>query len=287
MKRNLALLAVLGVASGTALGQMGAAHAGHDDALLATGLSGGTALVRLVVQDDGVEKIGRPVPLSGLTLDTRLVGIDVRPNGGALYGLGDRGGVYTLDRVTGSATKVATLDQTLSGSSFDIDFNPTVDRLRIISDTGQNLRANVDTGATLVDGTLNYPVDGGTGPAAQGVSGAAYTNSDNSAATGTQLFYLDTVRDTLVTTSAPNAGSLTTVRPLGVDASGDAGFDIQSTVDPATGATTANAAFAVLRVKGKQVAYRVDLGVDGPRLQKLGNLPGGLPITDVAVLAGQ
>jgi hypothetical protein len=46
------------------------------------------------------------------------------------------------------------MDVPLDGTFFGVDFNPTVDRLRVISDTGQNLRVNVDTGAEFRDTSL-------------------------------------------------------------------------------------------------------------------------------------
>ena len=88
----------------------------------------------------------RSGPVTGLTGDTALVGIDFRPATGALVGLGNQGGIYTIDPATGVATNRVQLSEALSGTSFGVDFNPTVDRLRIVSDTGQNLRANLDTG---------------------------------------------------------------------------------------------------------------------------------------------
>ena len=36
-------------------------------------------------------------------------------------------------------------------ATFGVDFNPVPDRLRVVSNTGQNLRINVDTGATTTD----------------------------------------------------------------------------------------------------------------------------------------
>jgi hypothetical protein len=93
-------------------------------------------------QDDepgNARDIGR---INGLAGDARLVGIDYRPatgnNGsqGVLYGLGNAGGVYTIDSGA-RATKVSQLSVALEGSSFGVDFNPAVDRLRIISDTGR------------------------------------------------------------------------------------------------------------------------------------------------------
>ena len=65
--------------------------------------------------------------------------------------------MYTIDADTAVATLVSRINQPLQGTSFGVDFNPTVDRLRIISDTGQNLRTNVADGSTNVDGTLNIP----------------------------------------------------------------------------------------------------------------------------------
>ncbi len=44
--------------------------------------------------------------------------------------------------------------RTLSGTEFGIDFNPLADRLRVVSDTGQNLRIDVDSGATITDTAL-------------------------------------------------------------------------------------------------------------------------------------
>jgi len=101
--------------------------------------------------------------IRGLVQDTKLVGIDYRPASGSdgdngdLYGLGDKGGVYVISDDNAQATLRTRLTVALSGASFGVDFNPAVDRLRVISDTGQNLRVNVDTGETLVDGTLGYP----------------------------------------------------------------------------------------------------------------------------------
>ena len=67
-------------------------------------------------------------------------------------------------------------------------------RLRIISDTGQNLAHNVNLGGTTaVNTVLNYPALVNGNPAL-GVTGAAYTNNDLSDTTGTTLFDIDTVR---------------------------------------------------------------------------------------------
>ena len=95
--------------------------------------------------------------VSGLVTDTALVGIDYRVQNGKLYGVGNAGGVYTLDTGNAAATLVNRLTVALTGTSFGVDFNPVADRLRIVGDDGQNLRHNVNVGGvTLVDGALNY-----------------------------------------------------------------------------------------------------------------------------------
>jgi len=85
--------------------------------------------------------IGR---VKGLAGDTSLVGIDYRVQDGGLYGVGNAGGIYTLGTADAAATKVGQLTVALSGTSFGVDFNPAANRLRVVSDTDQNLRHNLD-----------------------------------------------------------------------------------------------------------------------------------------------
>jgi hypothetical protein len=198
-----------------------------------------------------------------------LVGIDVRgpfvdamgmsngvPAAGTIYGVGDAGGVYSIDVSDGTAvaTKRTQLDQALSGTSFGVDFNPTVDRLRIVSDTGQNLRANVDTGETIVDGALNT-----LGTPTSGIVAAAYTNNDTDPATGTTLYVLDAATDQLTLQSPPNAGGLSPVGALGVDTSSNAGFDIYSEVGRSGELTSTRdlTAWATLEVDGVTGLYEL------------------------------
>lgn len=191
--------------------------------------------------------------ISGLTTDTNLVGIDFRPATGELYGLGNAGGLYTLNLANAKATLRARLNVALSGSAFGVDFNPTVDRLRIISDDGQNLRVNVDDGITLVDGTLAYT----PGTPAPGIAGAAYTNNDTDANTATTLYDLDATLDQVVIQSPANSGQLAATGKLTVDATTAIGFDIYSTVRDGT--TEDVRALASLAVNGQTNFYRISL----------------------------
>ncbi len=202
---------------------------------------------------DDADKIGK---VRGLDGDDSLVGIDYRPATGDLYGVGNSGGVYTIDDGNGRATLVSRLSVALQGTSFGVDFNPAVDRLRIVSDTGQNLRDNVDAnGDTLVDGTLTYP--GPPAATALGVGAAAYTNNDADVNTATTLFDIDSTMDQTVIQSPANAGLLAATGKLGVDAEAQSGFDIYSTVRDGT--TVDVEGYAALSVGGQDGFYEVDL----------------------------
>ncbi|KQQ04192.1 hypothetical protein ASG06_07720 [Rathayibacter sp. Leaf185] len=189
---------------------------------------GGDKLVQFNPLKPG--KITGSVAVTGLTGgDTALVGIDYRVQDGNLYGVGDNpasAGVYSVNASTGVATQVTRLSVALSGTTFGVDFNPAANALRVVSDTGQNLRQPFATpgAATVADGALSYAA-----PAvATGVNGAAYTNNDLDPNTATTLFVLDTALDQVAIQSPANAGSLAPTGKLGVDAAGATGFDIYS-----------------------------------------------------------
>ena len=215
-----------------------------------------TADQRLICFDerrpDRASAIGSVVGLDG---DTALVGVDYRPATGELFGLGNAGGLYVLDPESAGATKRAQLNVALAGASFGVDFNPTVDRLRVVSDTGQNLRVNPDTGATTVDGALN---DGAAPPVTLlGITGAAYTNNDGDPGTATTLFDADTARDRIAIQAPPNAGTQNPTGGLRVDSGLGVGFDIHSTL---RGGTTVEVrALASLPVGGGVGLFGIDL----------------------------
>ncbi|MGI9067643.1 MAG: DUF4394 domain-containing protein [Pyrinomonadaceae bacterium] len=197
--------------------------------------------------------------VSGLITDTRLVGIDFRPatgndgDGGDLYGLGNAGGVYTINVDTAQATLRSRLNVALSGNFFGVDFNPVVDRLRVTSDNGQNLRANVDTGATIVDGTLNYAPS----VTANGIAGSAYTNNDADPNTATTLYAADSLLDQIAIQAPPNAGTLNATGKLTVDTTPVIGFDIYSTIR--NNSTVDIRGLASLTTGGQARFYRITL----------------------------
>ena len=193
------------------------------------GLTSGNVLVRFNASNPGtLTTVGA---VTGLQGGENLLGIDFRPATGQLYALGSTSRVYTINLTTGAATSIGVLSTALSGTNFGFDFNPTVDRIRIVSNTGQNLRVNPDTAVAIVDGAIN-------GAAAQPTA-AAYTNNFNGATT-TALYDIDATTDMLYQQNPANSGTLIAVGPLGVDFSAVNGFDYFSGNNTAYAATANN-----------------------------------------------
>lgn len=232
-------------------------------------------------------------PITGLGAGETIIGIDGRPANGLLYVLtrnaSNVGRLYTLNRATAVATLVATLtadpaDTTapftaLNGTRFGVDFNPVPDRLRVVSDTDQNLRINPVNGLTTTDGPLAFDTDtDGTGPdtgdanagANPNIVGSGYTNNF-AGATTTTLYDIDSTLNILTTQNPPNSGTLNTTGALGVDTTDLVGFDI----------TRTNEAFAVLDVGAVSELYSINLASGAASL--IGAVGGNPDIVGIAV----
>jgi hypothetical protein len=214
---------------------------------------------------DAPATIRTSVAVSGLQSAENLLGIDFRPTDGLLYAVGSSGRIYTINTATGAATVKSTLSAdatdttlpftSLAGTDFGVDFNPVADRLRVVSNTGQSLRINVDSGATTTDGAIN----GGT---ANAVTASAYTNSFAGTAS-TTLYALDATNDTLYVQNPPNNGTLSLPVALGVDGGAANGMDI----DAAT-----NTAYAVMKVGDTRNLYAINLAATSAPATGLGAL---------------
>jgi Domain of unknown function (DUF4394) len=284
------VLAVPAVANGRVLGDLYSSGDDTADArrsgrsLNAVGLTTDGRLVRFSTDTPGrTRNIGKVQ--KGLSGDQSLIGIDYRVQDGKLYGVGNNGGIYTLSDADASATRVGQLTVALMGTTFGVDFNPAANRLRVISDAGQNLRHNIDdatatmpplAGMTQPDGTLTIPP--ATTPAA-GVTGAAYTNNDLDANTVTTLFDIDTVNDTVVVQSPANAGLLAPAGKLQVDAGTSVGFDIYSR--NRFGVTQGNTGYATVSVLGRYSFFQVNL-LTG-KLSRIGGFRADTQVMDLAI----
>ncbi len=222
------------------------------------------------------------VNITGVAAAETLVGFDTRPATGELFALGynattDSATLYVINPTTGAAAaKLPSIKLTGLGVNAAMDFNPTVDRIRLIGKTGKNFRLNPNNGAiAATDGDLKYAttdVNAGKTPA---VTACAYTNS-YIASTATQLLNFDETQRVLVLQNPPNDGFLNTITGfLGISATANiADLDIYNNPN-----TFAQTAFAVVR--SGSVDSLLTLNLTNGSLTAAGVI--GAPVVDIAV----
>ncbi|HET6409644.1 MAG TPA: DUF4394 domain-containing protein [Chthoniobacteraceae bacterium] len=193
------------------------------------------------------------VPITGLGAAQTLRGIDFRPATGELYGIAATTGsaansvafTYIIDRVTGVATLVGQTATAIAGWAdvpTGMDFNPTVDRIRVVNTNDENFRVNPTNAALAGNDTDLTPA------ATSDIIGEAYDRSFVGGGLAT-LFGINRADGTLVLqggvdgSPSPNGGVITSVGPLGLtlNAVNDGGFDIASDSGIAYAALTSSA----------------------------------------------
>lgn len=245
------------------------------------GLTSSDGLVRFNSATPGTAVILGPV--TGLGSNENVLAIDFRPKTQALYALTRNtvsgvGALYVIDRQTAVATLVAALSDginpyVLDNARHGIDFNPVVDRLRVVNVNGKNLRIVPDTGVVIIDTPLAFAAGDDNVAATPNIVGAAYTNDYQGAKT-TALYEVDSGVDVLAYLPTPNGGTLYTVGLLGADGTNLLGFDTLAT-------STGDVAYATMFVGGTVQLRLVDLvsGTTGVIGAIVGN-----NVADIAVL---
>ena len=237
------LRATLGV-----LGVLGAAAFSSSAQAIPLVATQGTSLSRF---DSGALGSVTTVPVTGLQAGETLVGIDYRPADAQIYGIGSTSRIYRLNVLTGAATQIGTAGQfTLNGTAWGTDVNPVTDRIRLVSNTEQNLRLNP------ADGTLTG-MDSALNPAGNVVA-AAYSNNF-AGATTTTLYDIDSAAGSLKTQNPPDSGTLATVGSLGLGTNLNEaiGFDI---------AGENGIAYATITTGGISRLYTLNLATGGVTL---------------------
>ncbi len=185
--------------------------------------NGGTSLVRFQSDDPANATIVADFSGDAAFLDA----IDFRPATWELYGYLDSADAYfTVNLGTGQLTQVSSTAVGATTNTFQLgmDFNPTIDRLRVVTDSGQNIVYNPNTGTASAFTSLFY----GDGDINEGMNAAIIDNaySQNFAgSTATVQYAIDYGMNTLVTLGN-NTGVLATVGELGVDTDIYTGLDI-------------------------------------------------------------
>jgi hypothetical protein len=253
-----------------------------------------TASHRLITFNAGQpQKILSKKPLGGLAPDESIVGIDYRVARGQLYALSDRGRLFRITPATGALEPVgvvAGLD--LRGKRVGFDVNPAVDRIRVVTEDGVNLRLHPDTGAQIdgdasaagvqPDTPLAYAAGDTNAGSPARVVAAAYTYDKTDRKTTTS-FALDAAYGTLVTQGSregataavsPNTGRLATVGPLKVPTFSEASFDIGD---------VSNEPFAALAATGEREPRWYSVSLVTGAATFIGTVRSGEPLRGIAI----
>ncbi|WP_375434528.1 DUF4394 domain-containing protein [uncultured Hymenobacter sp.] len=292
-----------GVALGTLLtGAVALPTAAQTIYGLGTGtVTGTSALVSFSATTPGT--LLGTLPITGVTSGQTIVGMDFRPNTGQLFAMGYDGTttgansqLYTLDLTTGAATSIGAAIRLELGDAtarIGFDFNPTVDRIRVVSSTiiaagntttRNNYRLNPNNGAiAATDTNLAYATGDANASATPGVGAVAYTNS-YIGGTATVLYDIDETASRLLTQNPPNNGTLNTVGTIPTSTTGTGqNTDLDIYYNATSGANTAYLSTSVSGVAGfSATLYTLDLATAAST--SVGVIGSGLiDVRDIAV----
>jgi len=240
-------------------------------------LFGMTAANQLVVFDSvNPDVVLRAIPLSGFAAANEVItDIDVRPATGGLYGHSNLGRIYLINPLSGFMIPIGNANP-LSAANLGFDFDPKADRIRILSNKGENVVFEPSLGALVNTGTpLSYALGDRSQGAAPRITGSAFFN-DVPNATFRSLFAIDHVENALVHVgqASLNDGILTTIGRLGFDVTNRVGFDI---------APISNVAFASLQNSAEGFSRLYWLNYGNGHATEIGRIGRGILLNDIAV----
>lgn len=231
--------------------------------------------------------------LRGLKPGEQVLGIDFRVARNQLYLLASSGQLYRVKVDSAQLEPVGEPQPLPNGGAgeWGFDFNPAVDRIRLVNSHGANLRRHPDSGAqvdgdpnqagTQGDGTLQFDAaDRHAGQRAEVVA-AGYTYNKNDEKLTTN-YAIDAARGLLLMQGSregvqppvsPNSGRLFTVGALGIKPFMRAQFDISD---------VRNIAYLAVDGQGAgDVLFQVDLG--SGKASRIGPLVGGAVLRGMAI----
>jgi hypothetical protein len=256
-----------------------------------------TAQMELLrVRADQPQQVLERRALSGLAAGERISGLDYRVSRGVLYALADSGRLYTVDTQQARLLPVvaaAPANWPVQGQVIDIDFNPTVDRVRVISSTGQSLRLHPETNAVVdsqpdqaglqIDGALRYVAGDPQAGQAPNVAGVGYTYNKTNEKITTN-YVIDRSAGTLammgsaegaVPMVSPNTGQLKTVGSLGLTGALESAYlDISD---------VSNTPLLAARTVGSTSTRLYQLNLQSGRAQEIGVIGRGEALLGMAI----
>jgi hypothetical protein len=219
-----ALTAVLTATAPAAQAQTAYAIANGGSTLISFNVANPTAILSSVTINIGGSTV---INIGGQPTLVGLDGIDFRPATGQLYGYSDTTDtLYTVDTTTGGLTALpGAVEGTTNSNLVGFDFNPVVDRIRVVTPAAAAGGAGGAESVVLTP-TSSAPFSTGPGltysagdPGASSPFGvqvieAAYTNNFAGAAS-TTLYGIDYGTSSLVTINV-TTGAVSTVGSLGI-----------------------------------------------------------------------
>lgn len=273
---------------------------GHTQAQTLIALTSAGSLVQIA--DASMPSMAAaPIAITGIALGQSVVGIDYRPNTGELYALGynnilpvANAQLYVVNATSGAATAIGTsITLALGTGGIGFDFNPTVDRIRVVAENGANYRLHPTTGAVVAtDGSLAYATTDPNASVTPAIAACAYTNS-YIGSEATTLFDYDKTLNIVASQIPPNNGTLNTIGSSGIVVATTAnliGMDIY--FNPTT---KSNMAYLNAKVAGSNNLYQINttsgvsslLGTIGTGMEDIREIAVKIDRTVPAVYTGQ
>jgi Domain of unknown function (DUF4394) len=224
----------------------------------------------------------RSLTITGLQPNESIAAIDYRPANGQLYGIGVLSSgparLYTINTNTGLATQVGsgTFHPFVGSSQIGMDFNPMVDRIRVTSNVGFNMRVNPNDGTAIVDTAVEFAAGDVNQTNENSALSLAYSNNVAGAASTTLYgVVLGNTGSVLVTLPSPNNGLMTTIGLTGVP--GYFGFQQSMDISSRTG-------IAYMVIDNNDILYTVNLATG--HATAVGPLPKGSAVFGIAASGG-
>lgn len=182
------------------------------------GLSPENELVNLV-SGPPVSETSR-IPITGLRVEEFILSIDTRPSTREVYGISNMSQLYVIDIDSGAVTAIGGgLQPAIQGKLVAFDFSPVDDKIRLMTDEGQNLRISPVTGA--VEG-VDIPLN--TNNAV--FNSIAYTNSFGGSRP--VMYGIDYRTGGLYFMTTPQNGVVTYLGSTNFSFGSEGGFDISA-----------------------------------------------------------
>lgn len=191
---------------------------GPDSTTKFYGVSTDNQLITYTVGPPAQEKSS--VVITGLKEPGEVIAsIDLNPKDGLIYGISNKGRMYTINPETGAATPVSTtaFNPMPTGTIYGMDFNTKTGLFRLVTNAGENMTVSPVTGAIV-------SVDQKLTPGSTIINSVAYTNGTSSSPTASM--YDISTSDGKVYVQDDMKGTLRAVGSTTLVIQDEGGFDI-------------------------------------------------------------